>query len=45
MILAGLEVKDLVLSVPWLVFHSWPRNFYMPRKRKKKKEKKSDSSF
>ena len=26
----GLVVKDLALSLLWLGFHPWPRNFHMP---------------
>ena len=33
-------VKDLVLSLLWLGFHPWPKNFCMPGVRPKKKKKK-----
>ena len=37
----GLAVKDSALSLPWLRFNPWPRNFHMPQVQPKKKKKKS----
>ena len=43
---SGLSVKDGALSLPWLGFNPWARNFHMPqaqqKKKKKKKKKKKD---
>ena len=40
----GLVVRDLALSLLWLRFNPWPRNFCMPwalpKKKKKKKKRK-----
>ena len=33
----GLVIKDSVLSLLWLSFDSWPRNFHMPWAQPKKK--------
>ena len=43
-------VKDSVLSLLWLRFSPWPRNFFMPqvqpkKKKKKKKRKKSTRNY
>jgi len=34
------QVKNLVLSLQWLRFNSWPRNFHVPGMQPKKKKKK-----
>ena len=34
-------VKDSVLSLLWLEFNPWPRNFYVLEQRKKKKKEKN----
>ena len=42
------QVKDLALSLLWLRFSPWPRNFYMPQGRQKikvKKKKKKRQHF
>ena len=36
----GLADKDSALSLLWLRFNSWPRNFHMPQTQPKKKKKK-----
>ena len=37
---SGLVVKDPELSLLWLRFKPWPRNFHMPQVGSKKKKKK-----
>ena len=42
----GLVVKESVLSLLWLGFDPWPRNFHMvPAGSKKKKERKKHTKF
>ena len=41
----GLVIKDLAMSLLWLRFHSWPRNFHMPQAQSKKKKKKCNFFF
>ena len=36
----GLAIKDLVLSLLWLWFDPWLRNFHIPQACQKKKKKK-----